>query len=110
MQSTASAQRQLLACLHVGDTQTAPGSASNGKRHVPHPTLKHCCSVPICLSKALSLWHLIPVGPLECSAELAPWSAGSWSLLEWSVGDSAASTGPARNPKELLWVLWSLLG
>lgn len=31
-----------------------------------------------------------------------------WS--EWSAGDSAASIGPARNPEELLWVLWSLLG
>lgn len=78
--STANAQRQLLARLHVGDTRTASGSASNGKRHLPHPTLKHCCSVP--LSKDLSLCHLMPVGPLECSAEFAPWSAGSWSLLE----------------------------
>lgn len=71
-QNTDNAQGELLVRLCLGDAQTTLGSASNGKRHLPHPTPKRCWTVPVCLSKAPSLWCLVPAGPLEGSAEPLP--------------------------------------
>lgn len=83
-------------------------AALNRKSHLPHSKFKHCWSVPICLSKALSLWDLIPGVLLEGSAELAPSAGICWSE-QGGIGN-ATSIGPARRAEELLWVLWSLLG
>lgn len=60
-------------CVHVWVIHKEPQAAAlNRKSHLPHSKFKYCWSIPTCLSKALSLWDLIPGSLLERSAELVP--------------------------------------